>query len=104
MARFLSQDATQGALPTLRAATESDAAQGSYYGPGQVFGLKGDPVPVSVPKPAQDEAVARRLWDVSEKLTGYNGSMMDSRAPPLETTAGVGHPPTSQRRGFDVKL
>jgi NAD(P)-dependent dehydrogenase (short-subunit alcohol dehydrogenase family) len=70
LARFLSQDAAQGALPTLRAATEADASQGSYYGPGQMFGLKGDPVVIAVPKPAQDEAVARQLWDVSEKLTG----------------------------------
>jgi len=70
MAWILSQDAAKGALPTLRAATESDAGQGSYYGPGRMFGMKGDPVPVSVPKPARDQAVTKRLWDVSEKLTG----------------------------------
>jgi NAD(P)-dependent dehydrogenase (short-subunit alcohol dehydrogenase family) len=32
--------------------------------------LKGNPVFLPVPKPARDEAVARRLWEVSEKLTG----------------------------------
>ena len=70
LAGILSQDAAHGALPTLRASTESHAGQGSYYGPGGMFGMKGDPVLVSVPKPARDQAVAQRLWDVSEKLTG----------------------------------
>ena len=55
LAGILSQDAAHGALPTLRAATEPDPNQGAYYGPGQMFGMKGDPVPVSVPKPARIE-------------------------------------------------
>ncbi len=70
MARLLSQDAAQGALPTLRAATTEEAAPGSYYAPSGLFGLKGDPILASIPPPARDEVVARRLWDVSEKLTG----------------------------------
>jgi NAD(P)-dependent dehydrogenase (short-subunit alcohol dehydrogenase family) len=65
-----SQDAAHGALPTLRAATAMDAAPGSYYAPDRMFGLKGDPVLVPVPKPARNEAAARRLWEVSERLTG----------------------------------
>jgi hypothetical protein len=64
----MSQDAAHGALPTLRAATAIDAAPGSYYAPS-LFGLKGDPVVVPVPKPAQDEAAAQRLWEASENLT-----------------------------------
>ena len=52
------QDATHGALPTLRAATAMDAAQGSYHGPGRMFQLKGDPVLVPIPKPARDEPAA----------------------------------------------
>jgi NAD(P)-dependent dehydrogenase (short-subunit alcohol dehydrogenase family) len=70
LAWFLSQDAAQGALPTLRAATAPDAVSGSYYGPDGMFGLKGHPVRVRVPRPARDEAAARRLWEVAEKLTG----------------------------------
>jgi NAD(P)-dependent dehydrogenase (short-subunit alcohol dehydrogenase family) len=72
MASFMSQDAAHGALPTLRAATAIDAAQGSYYAPDRMFGLKGDPVLVPVPKLARDQAVARRLWEVSLKLTGVS--------------------------------
>jgi hypothetical protein len=35
-----------------------------------MFRLKGDPVPVRIPKLAQDEAAARQLWETAEKLTG----------------------------------
>jgi nucleoside-diphosphate-sugar epimerase len=35
-----------------------------------MFQLKGDPVPVPLPKPALDEVAACRLWEISEKLTG----------------------------------
>jgi NAD(P)-dependent dehydrogenase (short-subunit alcohol dehydrogenase family) len=65
-----SQDAAHGALPTLRAATAPDATRASYYAPARFFNLKGDPVPVPLPAPARDEAAARRLWDLSEQLTG----------------------------------
>jgi NAD(P)-dependent dehydrogenase (short-subunit alcohol dehydrogenase family) len=68
--RVASQDAAHGALPTLRAATEQNASQASYYGPSRFFHLKGDPVLIPMPEPASDEAAARRLWDVSEELTG----------------------------------
>ncbi|MEO7718323.1 MAG: oxidoreductase [Capsulimonas sp.] len=70
MAAFLSQDAAHGALPTLRAAAATDAAPGDYYGPDRMFGLKGDPISIALPKPAQDDAAAWKLWEVSEKLTG----------------------------------
>jgi NAD(P)-dependent dehydrogenase (short-subunit alcohol dehydrogenase family) len=69
VASFASQDAAHGALPTLRAATALDAAQGSYYGPDRLFHMKGDPVLIQAPKPALDHAAARQLWDVAEKLT-----------------------------------
>lgn len=52
-ALFMSHDAAHGALPTLRAATAKDAASGSYYGPEKLFGLKGDPVRIKVPKAAE---------------------------------------------------
>lgn len=68
--RFASHSAADGALPTLRAATEIDAEPGSYYGPHRFFNLKGYPVRVKVPKPARNEDAAKRLWEVAEKLTG----------------------------------
>ncbi len=50
MTPFMSHDAAHGALPTLRAATARDTSSGSYYAPAKMFHLKGDPVPVKVPK------------------------------------------------------
>ena len=69
---FTSHDAAHGALPTLRAATSPEATSGSYYAPDRMFNLKGDPILVKLPKPALDEAAARRLWEVSEQLTGVS--------------------------------
>ncbi len=67
---FMSHDAAHGALPTLRAATAKDTSTGAYYAPEKMFHLKGDPIPVPLPKPALDEEAARRLWKAAEELTG----------------------------------
>ena len=64
-----SQDAAHGALPTLYAATASDAQPGGYYGPDRFFEMKGHPVQVAIPARAQDTAVAERLWQEAERLT-----------------------------------
>lgn len=69
---LVSQDAAHGALPTLYAATAPEAVPGGYYGPDRFFEMKGDPVPAPLAKAATDEAVARRLWSESEKLTGLS--------------------------------
>ena len=61
-----------GALPTLRAATDPDAAGGSHWGPSRFFGLNGPPAPARVSRRARDEAVAEKLWEASEKLTGVS--------------------------------
>ncbi len=58
-----------GALPTLRAATDPSATSGSYWGPRGLTGMNGPPAPAHVADRAQDLAVAARLWEVSEKLT-----------------------------------
>jgi len=65
-----SQDAAHGALPTLLAATAPEAVAGGYYGPSGFQELKGDPVPVKIAPTAKDPAVAKRLWTVTEQLTG----------------------------------
>ncbi len=67
--KYFSQDAAAGALPLLRAATDHEATPGSYYGPSGFFQLKGDPVPVAIPKPALDEAAVKKLWETAEVLT-----------------------------------
>ncbi len=67
---LMSHDASHGAMPTLRAATATDVVSGTYFAPDRMFQLKGDPVPVPIPKPAQNEAAARQLWETAEGLTG----------------------------------
>lgn len=59
-----------GALPTMRAATDPQAGSGSFWGPSRFFELNGPPAPAKIPKRAQDEAAAARLWEESEKRTG----------------------------------
>jgi len=67
---FLSQSAADGALPQLYAATSPDAVGGGYYGPGGLFELAGPPKAAAVASKAGDLAVATRLWEASETLTG----------------------------------
>ncbi|MHA3023834.1 SDR family NAD(P)-dependent oxidoreductase [Mycobacterium sp. BMJ-28] len=62
-----------GALGTLRAATDPAVRGGQYYGPAlpvPSFGLVGYPQLVSSSAQSHDVALARRLWQVSEELTG----------------------------------
>ena len=58
------------ALPTLWAALGSDVESGDYYGPTGFNGLKGKPGKVKSKPHSYDEAVAAKLWDISETLTG----------------------------------
>ena len=67
---FMSHSAAAGALPTLYAATSPEAAKNGYYGPNGFYELKGSVAPAKVFPQAKDEAVARKLWEVSERLTG----------------------------------
>jgi len=66
----LSQSAAEGARPILRAATDLGVKAGQYYGPSGRFGMRGDPIVVRSHRRSHDEAAARRLWKVSEELTG----------------------------------
>lgn len=69
---FVFQPAAQGALPTLYAATSPDAQPGAYYGPNRLNEIRGYPALAKAPPQALHEAVARRLWDESERLTGVS--------------------------------
>lgn len=67
---FFSQSAAEGALPTLYAASAADARPGGYYGPDGFQGMKGNVTAAKIHPRAQDQETARRLWDISEKMTG----------------------------------
>jgi NAD(P)-dependent dehydrogenase (short-subunit alcohol dehydrogenase family) len=67
--RLIAQSADMGALPTLYAATAAGAESG-YYGPDGFAELRGHPTKVKVIHEGRDPEVGRRLWAVSEELTG----------------------------------
>ncbi|NTG49798.1 SDR family NAD(P)-dependent oxidoreductase [Agrobacterium rhizogenes] len=67
---ILSHSAAGGALPTLFAATSPTAEGGVMYGPDGFYELKGSPVRAKIVPYAQNKAIWRRLWEVSEQLTG----------------------------------
>jgi NAD(P)-dependent dehydrogenase (short-subunit alcohol dehydrogenase family) len=70
MNRVVAQSADDGALPALYAATTPELPGASYAGPDGRSELRGSPRVVSMSRSAQDPATARRLWEVSEELTG----------------------------------
>ncbi|MEM6105046.1 SDR family NAD(P)-dependent oxidoreductase [Mycobacterium sp. 050272] len=66
----IAQDAAMGALPTLRAATDPGVLGGQYYGPDGFAETRGYPKIVASSEKSHDVDMQRRLWTVSEDLTG----------------------------------
>lgn len=67
---LLFQSPPMGALPTLRAATDPQVTGGQYYGPDGWQQQRGYPILVRSSRQSHDEDLQRRLWAVSEELTG----------------------------------
>jgi NAD(P)-dependent dehydrogenase (short-subunit alcohol dehydrogenase family) len=70
VAPLFTQSSERGALPTLRAATDPAALGGQYYGPAGPGGYRGRPQVVTSSPQSYDVGIQRRLWTVSEELTG----------------------------------
>ena len=70
VAPLVTQKASMGALPSLRAATDPAVLGGQYYGPGGLGELRGYPRLVTSSPQSYDADIQRRLWAVSEELTG----------------------------------
>jgi NAD(P)-dependent dehydrogenase (short-subunit alcohol dehydrogenase family) len=66
----LAQSAAAGAWPQLYAAVGGDVAGNEYFGPRGRQEMKGNPTRVGRRAEAEDEALAARLWEVSEEQTG----------------------------------
>ncbi len=66
----VAQTPAMGALPTLRAATDPGVLGGQYYGPDGIAEVRGHPTLVSSSAQSHDLDLQRRLWAVSEELTG----------------------------------
>jgi NAD(P)-dependent dehydrogenase (short-subunit alcohol dehydrogenase family) len=67
--KVFTQSASAGARATLYAATEAEP--GSYTGPQILGETRGRIGAARLSPQAQDEKLARRLWQVSEEMTGF---------------------------------
>jgi NAD(P)-dependent dehydrogenase (short-subunit alcohol dehydrogenase family) len=72
LGEIVGQSAADGARSALLAATSPDAQPGGYYGPRGFLELAGLPAQAIVAKRARDRDLAKKLWEVSEQLTGVH--------------------------------
>ncbi len=70
LSRVLTQSASAGALPILRAATDPTVEGGQYYGPAGRRQHRGEPRQVPLIAGAATRSVGRTLWDRSMELSG----------------------------------
>lgn len=70
--RLMGQSAEAGARPILFAAAGREAVDGHYYGPAGRGERRGAVAEARVPPQARSLPAARRLWAVSERLTGVS--------------------------------
>jgi NAD(P)-dependent dehydrogenase (short-subunit alcohol dehydrogenase family) len=77
--KLIAQSDEQGAWPTLYAATQ-DIAGDSYVGPDGFQEGRGHPTLVGRSSAAQDGETARRLWELSEQLTGVSFPVKEGAA------------------------
>ena len=68
--KILAQSAQMGALNQLYAAVDPAAESGRFYGPDGFGENRGHPTVVQPIESAKNEETARRLWAISEDLTG----------------------------------
>ena len=68
--RLIAQSAKMGALPQLYAATAPDVHGADFIGPDGMRALRGHPTRVIPSRYATDPETARRLWALSEEMTG----------------------------------
>lgn len=67
---FITQSASMGALPSLRAATDPAVRGGQFLGPSKALQTRGAPCVVKSNARSHDATAQRRLWSISEELTG----------------------------------
>jgi NAD(P)-dependent dehydrogenase (short-subunit alcohol dehydrogenase family) len=63
------QNQAQGALPQIRASVDPIVKGGEYYGPDGFNQITGYPVLVKSNKASHNRSDAKKLWEISEKIT-----------------------------------
>lgn len=76
---LIAQNPVRGALPTLYAATSDEVQGGDYIGPDGFYEAFGYPGPASSTRRSRNPEIARKLWEVSEQLTGVTYAFQPSR-------------------------
>ncbi|MFW5831846.1 MAG: oxidoreductase [Prolixibacteraceae bacterium] len=66
--RVFTQNQEKGALPQIRAAVDKNVKGGEYFGPHRRS--KGHPVVVDSNKASKNQEDAKKLWEISENITG----------------------------------
>ena len=77
---LVSQPATLGSWPTLRAAVDPEVDGGEYFGPSWPGQWRGAPVRVGTSAAAQSLDDARWLWEASARLTGVRYDALTTSA------------------------
>jgi NAD(P)-dependent dehydrogenase (short-subunit alcohol dehydrogenase family) len=70
--RVMAQEVEMGALPQVYAAAGADVESGQFWGPDGRKESKGFPTLVEPLDEARDRELGKRLWDISEELTGVH--------------------------------
>jgi len=84
---LLAQSAEAGAYPTVYAAVSPDARGGDYIGPTSFRGMRGAPGHGRSTRSSHDEAAAKRLFEISERLTGVRYAELEpAKAAPVAAT------------------
>jgi NAD(P)-dependent dehydrogenase (short-subunit alcohol dehydrogenase family) len=71
---LLAQSAEKGTLPEVRASVDPEVKGGEYYGPRGFNEMGGYPVLVESTEDSHNLESAKRLWRISEDLTGIKYS------------------------------
>lgn len=82
----------EGAKTSLYAATVPDLPGGAYVVPDGPLQLRGEPVLRNRERAIRDATTARRLWELSEKLTGVPFRLSDDAACPPAQESWMSEP------------
>lgn len=66
------QSPKKGALPVLYAALENELKGGEYIGPDGFQEMRGNPTIVDSDEATKDKEIAKKLWKVTEEITGVH--------------------------------
>ncbi len=77
--RPFTNSAEAGAWPTLLGATAPGVSGGQYFGPGRLGEMSGPAKQVDSTDKSKDVGLAKRLWDLSIEMTGFNPGLYEHK-------------------------